>query len=533
MRATTLALWASTTLLASGIVAPATAAETFTQLGQGLHDRATTAVEVHGALRLRGEALNNLDLDRGPTPSGRMFFPVPLSDPTAAMLTHADMRLRTDLSIFAPRGGLAIHMRLDVMDGTGLGASPDGAPLGATGQAPESAQIRLRRVWAETVTPFGVLAAGRMGSHWGLGILTHGGDGMESDTGDAADRIAFVTPIAGLIWALAYDFSATGPQVARTAPGRTIDLDPRDDVRTITFAVLRFADETTFARRARAGRTTLDAGLWLSRRTQELDVPASWLPNVDPSQSASGALTSASVVPRNFSALAGDLWLRWRGARFRVEVEAAVLSGTVEQGTLLPGALYRDPVESLQIGAALQTDFGDPKQGFGGGLDAGYASGDPAPGFGAAQPVGAGYPQPGELDGPQASPPADTRIDNFRFHSGYRVDRILFRELLGRVTDAIYLRPHVHHRVADFGAGTLQLDLAAVAAWAVEAQSTPGGTRPLGVEIDPTIRYESRDGFIAALQGAWLLPLSGLDNPAAGLQAKSAWLARLTLQYTF
>lgn len=515
--------------LALALAAPwVAAADTFTELGKGLYDRATTGLQLHGGLRLRGELLGNLDLDRGPTPSGALLFPVSLSDPKAQVLSHADMRLRSDLDIFAPRAGLAVHLRIDVLDNVGPGDQPAGPPMATLGQRAESGSIRVRRVWAETLTPLGVLAAGRMGSHWGLGMLTHGGDGWDADSGDAADRIAFVTPLLGLVWAAAFDWSSTGPSVQRRAPGRTLDLDPRDDVRTFTFAALRYNSEATHERRALVGRSTFDGGLWLSLRSQEVDVPAGYLPLASPTP-----LGPAQVVPRDFSAQAADLWLRWRGPRFRLEAEAAVLRAEVAQVTLLPGALVRGAVESLQLGVALQSEFGDPNAGAGGGLDCGWASGDPAPGFGADQPVATGFPSPGDLDGPQADPPRDHRIDNFRFHSDYRIDRILFREIIGRVTDAIYLRPHVHYRLPDFGAGALDLDLTAIASWAQEASSTPGGSRPLAVELDPTLRYRSRDGLLVSLEGALLLPLSGLDNPQLNLDARPAWLLRLGLQWTW
>lgn len=509
-------------------MAPPAAAGTFTELGQGLHDRANTAVNLHGGLRLRGELLGNLDLDRGPTPSGQLLFPTSLSDPKAQVLGHADMRLRSDLDIFAPRGAVAIHLRIDVLDNVGLGGRPAGPPMATLGQEAGEGSVRVRRVWAETLTPFGVLAAGRMGSHWGLGMMTHGGDGMDADSGDAADRVAFVTPIAGLVWALAFDWSATGPSTPRKAPGRTLDLDPRDDVRTLTFAVLRYNNEATFDRRSRVGRSTFDAGLWLSLRSQEVDVPAGYLP-----LAATTPVGPTQVVPRGFSARAGDLWLRWRGPRFRLEAEAAVLQAEVAQVTLIPGALVRGAVESLQLGAALQSEFGHPDAGLGGGLDFGYASGDPAPGFGADQPVATGFPKAGDLDGPQADPPRDRRIDNFRFHSDYRIDRILFREIIGRVTDTLYVRPHVHWRLPDFAAGALEWDLAAVASWAEQATSPPGGARPLAVEIDPTVRYRSADGLLVSLEGALLLPLAGLDNPQLDLDARPAWLLRLALQWQF
>ena len=48
--------------------------------------------------RSRAELFWNLDLDRGNTPSGDPLFPVPQADPLSQLLTHGDMRLRTDLA---------------------------------------------------------------------------------------------------------------------------------------------------------------------------------------------------------------------------------------------------------------------------------------------------------------------------------------------------------------------------------------------------------------------------------------------------
>jgi uncharacterized protein (TIGR04551 family) len=166
------------------------------------------------------------------------------------------------------------------------------------------------------------------------------------------------------------------------------------------------------------------------------------------------------------------------------------------------------------------------------GLDAGVASGDPAPGFGALPPPNAPAGQPGDLDAPQANPPFDNRVDNFRFHPDYRIDRILFREIVGTVTDAAYVRPRLAATLLDLGRARLTLSLAAIASWAVEPASTPSGSRALGLELDPTLAYDA-DSFVAVLEHGLLLPWSGLDNPDAGLTARTAQILRLRLGYVY
>lgn len=494
----------------------------FATLGVGLRNRPATWFDLHGDFRARGDALYNLDLDRGPTPSGQLLFAVPLAQPQGQWLRSTDMRLRTDLAAFAPGGQVAVKMRVDVLDNLALGSTPSGPAVATIGQEPAATPLRVKRVWAEALVPFGVISAGRMGSHWGLGMLSHSGDCADCDSGDAADRLALVSPLLGHIIAVSYDFSSVGVQGKRTDGVRAIDLDSADDVRTVTAAVMRWHNRETITRRRLAGLSTLDYGVYGSYRWQGMDFAQT-----------SGTPAPAQAIPRGLHAGAGDVWLRWLGTQLRVEAELAVLGAQVEQPTLLPGVLYRVDVRSQQFGAALQSEWGDVEAGFGLGLDAGVASGDPAPGFGPGTSTLQPMARAGDLFGGQLNVPRDRRADDFHFHSDYRVDRILFHELLGTVSDAAYARPHVRWRDPQFGAGRLELDLAAIASTALYATSTPGGKRPLGLEFDPTLTYRSRDGFGLVLGGGVLLPLAGLDNPATGQLAHWAGMLQLRLHYVF
>lgn len=520
---------------ALGLALAATLAPSIAEAKTGLSDYGADlelhdewAIELDGYLRIRGDLLWNLDLDRGPTPSGEVLFAVPIDDPTGQILYDADMRLRTDLAIYAPGGSVAIKVRLDTLDNLTLGSTPEGVPSGSTTQRTLETPFRIRRAYGEVLTPFGLLAAGRMGNHFGLGMVANGGDCADCDSGDSADRVAFVTPIASHLVALAFDWSASGPIVERHAGFRGVDVAPSDDVRSVVLALMRWDGEEVRARRRRAGRHTLEYGAYLAYRWQERDVPAWYLPLARPVQ-----IDSAQVVPRGFDGTVTDVWARFQTRDVRIELEAALLWARIQQASVTPGVSFRDGFESLQFGAAVQTDFGDLDGDFSAGLDGGFASGDSTPGFGAFPRVGQGAPQPGDLDGPQGAVPYDTRVDNFRFHSDYRIDRILFREIIGTVTDAFYFRPHAQLRILRFDAGTLMAYLYGVASFAVEPASTPGNDRPLGIEIDPSLVYTSPEGFLAALEYAVLVPLSGLDNLALDLRAQPAQLLRLRLTYAF
>lgn len=139
----------------------------FTDIGSDLHVRDKVTVEVDGYLRARSEALYNLDLDRGLLPSGNPLFPVPLDNPKGQWLTHADMRLRTDLNVYAPGAAVAVKARIDTLDNVALGSQPEGIPYASLSQRPTGNVLSVRRAYGEVLLPFGLLAVGRMGSQIG------------------------------------------------------------------------------------------------------------------------------------------------------------------------------------------------------------------------------------------------------------------------------------------------------------------------------------------------------------------------------
>ncbi len=521
MKTPALALGAA--VLACSGVAGATG---FTEIGQDIRPRTEAAVKLEGYFRTRGEVLYNLDLDRGLTPSGQPLFPVPSDG--GQSLHGGDLRLRTDLSVYAPGGTVAVKARIDTLDNVAAGSSAVGNyALSTTQQSPPQA-VRVKRAYGTVLTPFGVLSAGRMGNHWGLGMLANGGDCADCDSGDAADRVAFLTPLLGHVWALAYDLSATGPVTARKDGVRQLDFEPTDNVHTVTFVVLNFRDEGALARRRKAGLGTAEYGAYVSHRWQRNDVPSTYLPTAQPAP-----FSAAQVVRRGYTATAVDGWFKLTWPSFRIELEGALLTAQIEQASLLPGVELKKPVRSRQAGFALETELGSPEGPGGGGIDAGYASGDPAPGFGAFPAPNGAAPRPGDLDGPQANVPRDNRVDNFRFSPDYRIDRVLFREILGTVTDAVYLRPHARVVLFRNAAGQLAASLAAITSWAAQPASTPGRQAFLGLELDPTLVYQSHDGFALALDHGVFFPGAAFDNPSSRLTARAAQVIRARMMLRF
>jgi uncharacterized protein (TIGR04551 family) len=169
------------------------------------------------------------------------------------------------------------------------------------------------------------------------------------------------------------------------------------------------------------------------------------------------------------------------------------------------------------------------------GWEIGAASGDSAPGFGNVPGYGpTGY---GSLEGQQwcvagvtsgTCAQTDRSIRNFRFNPAYRVDLVLFHQILGQVTDAMYLKPKLRW---DLFPG-LGLDVSLMYARAMEKGSTPsvtaegrGGAADLGVELDTQLTYATTDGFRAWAQWGALQPFHGLSTQTGGNGARAHVLA--------
>ena len=475
-------------------------------------------------LRVRESGLHNLDLDRGLDASGQPIFPVPIDN--EQLVDVGDIRARTDVAVYARGIGVAVKARIDWLDNVSLAGSPDlrgGSPATSGGQLPSYAVVK--RAWGEALTPIGTVAVGRMGAHFGLGILANSGDCEDCDHGDAADRMAIVTPLFGHFVAYAYEIASRGPFTLSRDSGHAIWLAPTSSTSGSTLAVFKTHSLATLARRADAGYNTLEYAAYLTRRTQNNDVPAQYLPSASPAET----FTSADLVARGFSATGTGGWLRLSGPKFRLEAEVSYLKARVDQPSLIPGTVITVPVTSRQLGMAFQSHVvAGPTQL---GVDGGYASGDDAPGFGAFPTAGQLAPVPGQFEGAQANPPRDRTVDNFRFHPDYRIDQILFREIIGTVTDAIYVRPHARATLLTVGSGRIDLLAAVIASWAVKPSSTLSGDRALGVEVDPELRYANSDGFVANFAYGLFVPGAAFDGTT--LAAKPAQAIRVRVGFIF
>lgn len=508
-------------------------------------------LEIDGYFRTRMDLFHQFDLNTGPDPEGFFFFPVDPRDPDNKTIAGANMRLRIDPTLNVSEE-IRIRAQIDVLDNIVYGSTNGGGftTVGGVGVGNQrhpyvfdtsntsvprfgwnavSDSIQVKRAWAEVRTPIGELRFGRMPTTFGLGMNVNDGNCLDCDHGNTVDRIMFATRIADHVIAPALDFAAEGPTSADPYFGyptnQPFDRTQTDDARDYVLMVLRRDSDEEMRKMRVAGRDTfINYGLYFVYREQSWDAPALNVPGPG-NGNAGGGSPFSGINPNDFIfrdawAVIPDVWFRLIHKNFRLELEAVTVQGEIGNRTYLPRpdgatAAQDQTIDLEQYGFVIQSELRLVDDKLGLGLEVGFASGDNAPGFGNFPGRGTPenpFPPRGSWDGPQfnCSQPScsDNDIRNFRFNRDYRVDLILFREILGSVTDATYVKPTVRYDITE-GLGA---NLAIIYSQANSSGTTPTGNKPLGIEIDAAINYLSDDGFVASIAYGVLFPLSGLDQ---------------------
>ena len=527
------------------------------RLGKGLAKPKIQFFELHGYFRWRTDLFQNLDLRSNKLVEPTMgspyrlqnldfsstSFPVilPLTEigdnwavtpggtadlgRGAETLAGTNMRVRLDPVINVSEL-LRIKMTIDVLDNVVLGSTPEGynpriglrpadvpilafsgslAPPDARNSFSDS--IRVKRAWAEIRTPYGELRAGRMGSHWGLGLLANDGNCLDCDYGDNVDRILFATKIDRFVIVPALDIPVSGFTSARHVEyfGQPYDLDQLDDVHQYILAIARKDTPEELAALALRGEFSLNYGVYFVFRNMSFSGAENPTASGKP---GSSDFTDYRLYPVNAEAYIPDIWGRFIWGPLSIEAEAVFLYGKIESNPFNAGAncgdaaaVLPDPkamCRILQFGAALHASLKllDDKLTIR--FRGGVATGDEGEGI-----------APTNADGLLPSWTADSKLTAFRFDRDYIIDLILFRQILGTITGATYFNLGGTYEALP----GLNLKLDAIYSLAVEPTSTPGNRPGLGFEVDGEVNYTTKDGFFGAVQGGFLYPLKGLWFP--------------------
>jgi uncharacterized protein (TIGR04551 family) len=512
--------------------------------------------QVDGYYRFRGQLFNKLSLKAGRDASGRFLFPIPLDQHGGegrTTLATANMRLRLEPTLNVSEH-VRVRAQVDILDNHVLGSSTSslyddpgspypvpfygssrvvGSPFDPRDPRQETPYVSPKRAWAEIQTPVGLLSFGRMPSEWGLGVMANAGAGIDEDFGDTVDRIQFAlppvsTPIGRLTFVPILDFDHEGPLYADPrAPrgtGQPLDAESGDDGRTYALKIARLDTEDEVRRKTERNESSVNYGAYYNYRTQRYFYPdAEFDPDLAPTASP------VTTVHRAAYAHIVDVWFRFLTARWRFEAEAAGVYGSIGD----PGEAGAPKLLLRQWGGAAVLDYKITPRRWTVGAEVGAASGDGAPGFGNAPALGPS--QYGSLEGRQWGGFAvgDSSIRNFRFNPAYRVDLILFHQILGQVTDAMYVKPKVRW---DIFPG-LGLDVQLIYSRAFEASSTPSATAAgtgkanLGIELDGILTYTAGDGFQAWTQYGILQPLGGLEPQNRSLSRGQALAVGLAAKF--
>ncbi len=527
--------------------------------------------EHHGYFRLRSELLLNGNL------GARIgSIPEPLAaragaDEDASTLGWAGVRLR-----YAPtlRIGpdLAIHVGIDALDGLVLGSTHEGAGGlvaangfgGAVGdsQASPSAgdfgwrdAVTVREAWAE-VRLFDMVdvAAGRMPDQFGLGILRNAGSARDADGGTIVDRVKVGATLSDFRLEAAWEFTATGSTselvsaTDRGAGGQPKDLGQSDDVTTYAFRLGRWP--TTMgereARRALLEEKRTWAFDWalFSTFTDQKNSTSEPLPEASLSCRAEATLTNGQratdadcirLFPRNAFFWRPGAWFKAERrpdavTHIRIEAEVGALIGSVEHPQREVDADIESPKEFIGFGGAIELEWQRRAWTFG--LAFGFATGDNGRVLGVRD--GQEIVDPNDDGFATNTAVLNNRtITSYVFNGDYRVDLLLFRQVIGSVTNAVYFKPWVARDIIQNDDFTLSLRLDALYAAAAKPSGTPGRGDQWGIEFDGQVDMHWTNGLDIALTAGLLIPLDALSDPETGKVGTPAFATRVLMGWRF
>jgi uncharacterized protein (TIGR04551 family) len=478
----------------------------------------------------------------------------------ARTLASANIRFRYQPTLHISQS-MRIHATFDVLDNVVLGSTPDFSPnlqrpdvplvAFATSQGSPTAGINgfkdsvaVKEAYAEWQPAF-LLRAGRMASHWGLGIIANGGKGIDDDYGDYADRVLLGLKLYGVYVFAAYDFVYSGltTDSHHGLFGQPMDLGTDDDVKQAVLAVFQrplSAEEK--AQREVSYREKFepifDWGFYGVFRSQRWDYQQDdynywygiWNPADAYDDGGGGGYSddnygSVYLVDRDAWAFVPDLWFRYM-QRFdyfsglRIELEAAGVFGDFRYSD---DATTTSKKKLQQFGFALEAEYDWKELTIG--LNTGMATGDDSPGFCMTTTC--------IRDGDQA----DLEVTNFKFDRNYHVDLLMFREMIGTVTKSLYVKPYIAYDLFDSVEDALGARLDIVYGHSLSPESLDSKDPSLGLEFDLSLFYEEKGRFNLDLQSGLMIPFAGFasaDSNGVLHQPKDVaftFQARMTMQF--
>jgi len=495
-------------------------------------------VEIDGYFRMRTDWFKNFHQGFVDNPTvGGAPFPRAL-DCTSQVagagcddaLSSTNMRLRLEPTINLDET-TSIHIQADVLDNLVLGSTPVNEaynglysnatgstnlpPLGAFGnvQDPPTAgvnsdrdSIRIKRVWAEVALPLGILKAGRQPNHWGMGVLHHGGGhdpisgtyDYDADYGDNVDRVSFsaIIPGTALRAMVASDWGATRLVSNQTPANRgreqhPWDLDDGDDSNAWTLVLSRMDSPTEFKEKADRGDVALNYGVYFEYKTQDWDLDLSGY------QLGTEFDSATNYKARDFKTYSPSLWGKLGVGKILLEAELVAQLGKVGR---LDEYDFTSPANIRKFGGSTRLTYRGLEGKLRMGLEGGFATGDQFDNL-----------IPGNIHIAFANvlgDQSDTKLTQFMFNREYKVDMILWRHLIGAVTNAGFAKPFIGYDLTK----SIAFRVSNVTSFALKPVATPGNSRMYGTEFDSEIYYQAGGLYLGFSYGV-LFPFAALNHP--------------------
>jgi uncharacterized protein (TIGR04551 family) len=452
-------------------------------------------------------------------------------------LSSANMRLRLEPTINIDET-TSIHIQADILDNLVLGSTPfnetynglyDSAPgstnpppLGAFGnngtfggnQGPPTAginsdrdSIQIKRAWAEIAVPLGIIKAGRQPNHWGMGIFANGGGldpisgtyDYDADYGDTVDRVSFsaIIPGTSLRAMIASDWGSTrlvSNQVSTTnrgREGRPWDLDDGDDSNAWTLVLSSMDSPTEFKEKVDRGDVALNYGVYFEYKTQDWDLDLTGY------QLGADFDSATNYKARDFKTYTPSVWGKLGIGKVLLEAEAVAQLGKVGR---LDEYDFTSQANIRKFGGVTRFTYRGLEGKLRIGAEGGFATGDQFDNL-----------IPGNIHVAFANvlgDKSDTKLTQFMFNREYKVDMILWRHLIGAVTNAAYAKPFIGYDLTK----SIAFKVSNITSFALKPVATPGNSRMYGTEFDSELYYQSGNVYFGFSYGV-LFPFAALSHP--------------------
>jgi uncharacterized protein (TIGR04551 family) len=302
-------------------------------------------------------------------------------------------------------------------------------------------------------------------------------------------------------------------------------------------ALTKIDDDKTWRERIAAGEVALNYGAQLVYRSQDYASfavnPALGSPYSSSGQSSQYSLTSNdlgnSLTKVDALLFIPSLWFKLGWKALTLEFEGNMLAGKLgNAGPLRLDAPSNDQgLTILQAGWVLASQLKLYGDSLFIGFETGGATGDQAELAGAGTTANPSYyPYLNYRWKFVPQPRGDRNLNDFHFSPEYHVDEILFRRILGTVSNAMYFKPSIAYwldldsrKENDVGiSGSIIYSMAMVPV------STPGNSMNYGIEMDLGLNYRNRrENIYAGATWGVFWPMAALSRPHDGEGSNFLW----------